>query len=365
VTASDSGTGSSGTYSYDGDGRRVQRVVNGVTTVYVYDAFGQLATEYSTAPQTAGTRYLVTDPLGSVRMVSDGAGTPVSTHDYLPFGEEIPAGWTTRGPVYGAPDGVSQRFTSMERDAEAGLDFFGARYFSGAQGRFTSPDQPMNDQDPGDSQSWNLFSYVRNNPFMFADPTGRECVTLDSGAKGDDGQGKMCNDPSLNTTHGVTVGVGRDEANLIMLEGIGQKLSSPTQLAEVAKNGMEGAATLDAILSLPSLFRSGWGAIKALREARDAARLANLMNILRQAARGKGNFGLGNATAEEAETLGKVWVGDGAKVASDGKTLVSADGLKQYRPPSFKPNLGQTQANFESRWTPGGQWQTNGHLDIH
>jgi hypothetical protein len=30
-----------------------------------------------------------------------------------------------------------------------------------------------------------------------------------------------------------------------------------------------------------------------------------------------------------------------------------------------KPNLGQTQANFESRWTPGGQWQTNGHLDIH
>src|SRR5205807_1099820 len=102
---------------------------------------------------------------------------------------------------------------------------------------------------------------------------------------------------------------------------------------------------------------------KALRAVR-AAKLANLINILRQAAKGKGNFGLGTATAEEAETLGKAWVGDGAQVATDGKTLVSSDGLRQYRPPSFKPNLGKTQANFESRWTPRGQWQTNGHLDI-
>jgi RHS repeat-associated protein len=36
-------------------------------------------------------------------------------------------------------------FTGKERDAETGLDYFGARYFSGAQGRFTSqdPHNPM------------------------------------------------------------------------------------------------------------------------------------------------------------------------------------------------------------------------------
>lgn len=73
-----------------------------------------------------------------------------------------------------------------------GLDFFGARYFSGAQGRFTSPDQPLLDQDPSDPQSWNLFSYVRNNPLRFTDPTGRECVTLDNGTQGDDGKGTVC-----------------------------------------------------------------------------------------------------------------------------------------------------------------------------
>jgi RHS repeat-associated protein len=35
---------------------------------------------------------------------------------------------------------ISHRFTGKERDEETGLDHFGARYFSGAQGRFTSAD---------------------------------------------------------------------------------------------------------------------------------------------------------------------------------------------------------------------------------
>jgi RHS repeat-associated protein len=55
------------------------------------------------------------------------------------------------------------KFTGKERDAETGLDYFGARYFSGAQGRFTSPDAPLADQHPEDPQSWNLYGYVRNN----------------------------------------------------------------------------------------------------------------------------------------------------------------------------------------------------------
>ncbi len=59
---------------------------------------------------------------------------------------------------------------------ETGLDYFGARYFSGAQGRFTSPDKPLVDQYPEDPQSWNLYSYVRNNPLVNIDPTGEDCV---------------------------------------------------------------------------------------------------------------------------------------------------------------------------------------------
>src|SRR5579871_6439564 len=33
------------------------------------------------------------------------------------------------------------QFTSKERDAETGLDFFESRYYSSAQGRFNSPDE--------------------------------------------------------------------------------------------------------------------------------------------------------------------------------------------------------------------------------
>lgn len=60
-----------------------------------------------------------------------------------------------------------------------GLDYFGARYFSGAQGRFTSPDKPFADQDPADPQSWNLYSYARNNPLKFVDDAGMAVIYAD------------------------------------------------------------------------------------------------------------------------------------------------------------------------------------------
>jgi RHS repeat-associated protein len=120
--------------------------------------------------------------------------------DYLPFGEEIQRGIGGRGtdycnPVYptGTPDIVSQKFTGQLRDAETGLDYFGARYFSGAQGRFTSPDEfnggPVDPftgqqiQQPGplpyaditNPQSLNKYTYVLNNPLRYTDPDGH-CV---------------------------------------------------------------------------------------------------------------------------------------------------------------------------------------------
>lgn len=92
----------------------------------------------------------------------------------------------------------------------------------------------------------------------------------------------------------------------------------------------------------------------------------NVSGILRDASRGKGNFGVGTGTVADAQSAGRAWVGDGARLASDGKTWLSQDGLRQWRPPSFKPKWqgGTWQSNFESRWVPEGQWQTNGHLNI-
>ena len=169
-------------YFYDGEGRRVKKTVGSTTTAFVYDADGQLMQEYG-GTSTAATRYLVQDHLGSTRVVTDGSGNCLARLDYLPFGALVPRS----GNCYGASDpGATQQFTGKERDAETGLDYFGARYMSAAQGRFTSPDVPLLDQQPGDPQSWNLYSYVRNNPLIFSDPTGNDCVYVNSGGSGID-----------------------------------------------------------------------------------------------------------------------------------------------------------------------------------
>jgi RHS repeat-associated protein len=101
----------------------------------------------------------------------------VARHDYLPFGEEIAANTGGRDGTFGTQDFVNQKFTGQERDVETGLDFFQARYFSAALGRFASPDTPLLNQDPSNPQSWNLYTYVRNNPLNFVDPDGHTCVT--------------------------------------------------------------------------------------------------------------------------------------------------------------------------------------------
>jgi RHS repeat-associated protein len=64
------------------------------------------------------------------------------------------------------------RFTGKERDAETGLDYFGARYLSSAQGRFTSPDPFQASAKPTDPQTWNRYAYVRGAPLVFVDVNG-------------------------------------------------------------------------------------------------------------------------------------------------------------------------------------------------
>ncbi|HEY0324117.1 MAG TPA: RHS repeat-associated core domain-containing protein [Pyrinomonadaceae bacterium] len=169
-------------YYYDGDGRRVKKVVGSITTIYVYDITGQMVAEYTdyTSSQGSGTSYFTSDNLGTPRIITNSQGGVISRHDYLPFGEEISAGTDGRTAQQGyVDDDVKQKFTGKERDDETGLDFFDARYYSSPSGRFISPDPIfISDKQTYNPQLWNLYCYVGNNPLAYTDPTGMELVPL-------------------------------------------------------------------------------------------------------------------------------------------------------------------------------------------
>ena len=148
----------------------------------VAKSFGQLAAEYGGASDLSGTPpyFLHTDTLGSTRLTTDLNGNVVRRTDYWPFGQEInslsqDAPYRTTAMGYNsALRNPPTLFTGKERDAETGLDYFGARYMSSAQGRFTSPDPLGASAKVSDPQTWNRYSYTLNNPLRYVDPDGLE-----------------------------------------------------------------------------------------------------------------------------------------------------------------------------------------------
>jgi RHS repeat-associated protein len=177
-------------YVYDGEGRRVQKQATTFVTTYALDSFGKVAEEVGVPNPTtgspiaeSGTEYVEGDHLGDSRMLINDAGQVVRRWDYLPFGEQIPTGMDGRSSDYGpaafpsTPDDVLKKFTGKERDAETGLDYFGARNFSSPMGRFVSADwaampQAVPYSSLKDPQSPNLYGYVRNSPLAKIDASG-------------------------------------------------------------------------------------------------------------------------------------------------------------------------------------------------
>lgn len=182
--------GGASSYTYDGNGMRVVRSVQGgATTVSIFSGSSVIAEYdngaapsspsreyvYNTAGDTAGllamfsggaTTYYHHDHL-SVRFATDGTvGSPtygqvVSQEGHYPFGEQ----WYMIGPSN------KWFFTNYNRDSESGLDYALARYYDSRIGTFSSADPLAG--SPRDPQSWNRYAYGRNNPISITDPTGQ------------------------------------------------------------------------------------------------------------------------------------------------------------------------------------------------
>jgi RHS repeat-associated protein len=175
-------------FAYDGFGRRVRTTAGGVLREYVYadsstieERVGTEVSRYvqgrqidqilATVSAAGIVTYSVADHLGSVVQTTSGAGAVLLTRQYDPFGGLL-AGVETNGPA----------FTGRDWDAEIGLYFFRARYYTAATGRFLTID-PL-----GYVDGPNAYAYVANRPTVATDPFGLQLripVPQDIGAMKD------------------------------------------------------------------------------------------------------------------------------------------------------------------------------------
>lgn len=202
ITATGSNLSSS--YVYDGNGKRVKsyNAVTDQTTIFVYDAEGDLSAEYTLnvpPPATPTISYLTEDALGSVRVTTNSFGEIKARRDFLPFGDEIFAGYGSRNinQKYSSnADDTRKKFATYQRDIETGLDFAQSRYYSPMQGRFTSPDEfkggpdelfdfeedasnnPTFYADLTNPQSLNKYQCTYNNPYKYTDKDGHCPICL-------------------------------------------------------------------------------------------------------------------------------------------------------------------------------------------
>ena len=183
------------TYTFDGDNERVEKS-NG--KLYWYGVDGTLLDEtdltgsvtnsnfneyvYFNGERTArrdssgDVFYYLNDQIGSTRAIVEvpsgqHSGTLCLDTDYYPFG-------TQRAPIVSSCTS-NYKFTSKEDDAESSLYNSNARFYASFQGRFMSPDPSgFSVADAADPQQLNLYTYARNNPLVFTDPMGLDCVYL-------------------------------------------------------------------------------------------------------------------------------------------------------------------------------------------
>jgi len=106
-------------------------------------------------------QYLVGDHLGTTSLVLNANGTVHSEARHYPYGEER---WSS-GTLP-----TDYRFTGQRNDSYIKLVHMGVRHYDPALGRWLSADTIV--PEPGSSQSYNRYAYVRNSPLKFVDPTG-------------------------------------------------------------------------------------------------------------------------------------------------------------------------------------------------
>jgi len=172
-------------FVYNGDGERVKSILGGTTTAFVGNhlewtgSIGTMKKYYYAGSQRVAVQngmlappnYLLGDHLGSTSVTTNSAGNLVAEMLYKPFGEvRYTSGTTPTQYTY------TGQYSNM---AEIGLMYYNARWYDPYLNRWAQPDTII--PDPGNPQDWDRYSYVRNNPLKYTDPSGHLPVIVTAG----------------------------------------------------------------------------------------------------------------------------------------------------------------------------------------
>jgi len=169
------------TQNYDGDGKRVKKIDNGVAVYYLRSSVlgGQVICEINQsggwergyvylggqmiALQDGGVYWVHQDPVTKSQRLTNSAGTISSWVDLDPWGAET--GRSSNQTLQ------PHRFTSYVRDGNGSDDAMMRRY-EGKWRMFAQPDPYDGSYSLTDPQSFNRYSYTQNDPVNFVDPSG-------------------------------------------------------------------------------------------------------------------------------------------------------------------------------------------------
>ena len=158
-------------YTYDEGRTRMTKSDGVATTTYVNDYFEKEGATEKLHVRANNLKIATIDDRDDIfhhedhltgsSVETDSNGDMIELVDYYPYGSVR------------IDDGTydnNYKFTGKELDDETDLYYYGSRYYNSTLGRFTSVDPWKGDlKDP---QSFNKYSYVRNNPLRYVDPSG-------------------------------------------------------------------------------------------------------------------------------------------------------------------------------------------------
>lgn len=174
-------------YTYNTNGLRVEKVVNGQLINHVWDGSGQIVADinendiYNAKCYVRGTglaakydfvscskteyTYYLQNAHGDVDALLDDSGSVTKSYRYDAFGVE---------KNIDDNDMNAFRYCGEYYDKETATIYLRSRYYNPSNGRFNSRDSFAG--RTGDPLSLNLYTYCKNNPARFIDPSGHDTV---------------------------------------------------------------------------------------------------------------------------------------------------------------------------------------------